>query len=98
MILAVVFFFFIICHCFRSGLPKVSPLLCTINGLQLPNSDFTGYDDETVATALGHVAHLVTLIAKYLGVPFRYPVHPMCSRSTIRVSDQSDPRRRRRRE
>eukprot|EP00039_Didymoeca_costata_P007523 m.100772 g.100772 ORF g.100772 m.100772 type:complete len:507 (+) comp13723_c0_seq2:168-1688(+) len=58
--------------------------LCQICGLTLPNSDFTGYDEETVATALGYTAHLVAMIAKYLDLPLRYPILPMCSRSSIR--------------
>jgi hypothetical protein len=40
----------------------------TINGIPLPNSDFTGCDEEQVAVALGHVCHILTLLAKYLNV------------------------------
>lgn len=40
-------------------------------------------DDEQVSTALGHVGHLVVLIAKYLQVPLRYSIRNLGSRSTI---------------
>eukprot|EP00041_Stephanoeca_diplocostata_P020051 m.440007 g.440007 ORF g.440007 m.440007 type:complete len:482 (+) comp21462_c0_seq3:338-1783(+) len=57
----------------------------TICNLELPNkSDFSGADEEAVATALGYVAHLTFMIAKYLEIPFRFPMQPMCSRSTIK--------------
>lgn len=36
-----------------------------------------------MATALGYVAHFAFMMAKYLDVPFRFPMRPMCSRSTI---------------
>ncbi|GAA0148536.1 hypothetical protein LIER_36744 [Lithospermum erythrorhizon] len=36
------------------------------------------------ATALGYVAHAVSLIASYLQIPLRYPVRFGCSRSYIR--------------
>lgn len=41
-----------------------------------------------MATALGYVTHLTFMIAKYLDIPFRFPMRPMCSRSTI-VDDAS---------
>ncbi|KAF7727018.1 hypothetical protein EC973_008132 [Apophysomyces ossiformis] len=55
-----------------------------IRGIYLPNSDYTGCDDETIATALGFTAHLVSILAFYLGIPSRYPITPMGSRATIR--------------
>eukprot|EP01117_Protostelium_nocturnum_P011914 TRINITY_DN4353_c0_g1_i1.p1 TRINITY_DN4353_c0_g1~~TRINITY_DN4353_c0_g1_i1.p1 ORF type:complete len:594 (+),score=217.80 TRINITY_DN4353_c0_g1_i1:47-1828(+) len=58
--------------------------LLAINGFRLPNSDFTGCDEEVVATALGSVAHVVFMASKYLSIPLRYPITPMCSRSVIR--------------
>lgn len=55
-----------------------------ILGVPLPNSVFTGCDDEQVATALGFTCHLTYMLAYYLGVPIRFPMIPMSSRSTIR--------------
>ncbi|KAL3691860.1 hypothetical protein R1sor_005511 [Riccia sorocarpa] len=46
-------------------------------------------DLETSATALGYVAHAVTLIASYLDIPLRYPVRLGGSRSHIQ--DYSPP-------
>jgi hypothetical protein len=53
-----------------------------------------GCDEEIVATSLGHVAHVLFMISKYLDVPLRYPITPMCSRSVIRdeISRQTSPR------
>eukprot|EP00038_Savillea_parva_P009009 m.180643 g.180643 ORF g.180643 m.180643 type:complete len:481 (-) comp15052_c0_seq1:219-1661(-) len=57
--------------------------------LELPTgNDYAGWDEDEVATALGYVSHLSFMIAKYLGVPFRFPMRPMCSRSVI-VDDMS---------
>jgi len=55
-----------------------------ILGVPLPNSVFTGCDDEQVATALGFTCHLINMLAYYLGVPLRFPMTPMSSRSTVR--------------
>ncbi|POG82243.1 hypothetical protein GLOIN_2v1500235, partial [Rhizophagus irregularis DAOM 181602=DAOM 197198] len=55
-----------------------------ILGVPLPNSVFTGCDDEQVATALGFTCHLINMLAYYLGVPLRFPMTPMSSRSSIR--------------
>lgn len=55
----------------------------TINGIVLPNSVFTNCDEETVAAGLGHVCHVLHLLSRYLGVPLRYPMKPMQTRSTI---------------
>jgi len=65
-----------------------------INGFPLPNSDFTGCDEEQIATALGVVVHAVSMISKYLELPLRYPMLPMCSRSVIRdeISQQVSPK------
>lgn len=56
--------------------------LC-INALRLPNSDFSGADEESVAAALGSVCHCVSLLARYLAVPLRYPMRPVGSRSLV---------------
>ncbi len=76
-----------------SFISNVAPSLA-INGISLPNSDFTGCDEEQIATALGYVAHLVIMISKYLEVPLRYPMLPMCSRSIVRddISHQISPK------
>jgi ankyrin repeat protein len=63
--------------------PTDNHCLC-ICGIRLPNSDsFLGCDEEEVATALGSVCHIILLISKYLEVPLRYPMRPMCSRSFV---------------
>ena len=56
----------------------------TICDLVLPNSDFTGCEQEEIATALGYVCQLTVLLASWLGVALRYPSIPMSSRSIIR--------------
>lgn len=71
-------------------LSQIFPLVRSENGLysicnlDLPNTDFSGFDEEQVATALGYVAHLTFMMSKYLEVPFRFPILPMCSRSHIK--------------
>lgn len=59
-------------------------LLFQIRGVVLPSTSEYKQDEDTTSTALGFTAHLVHLLAFYLGVPLRYPVFPMSSRSTIR--------------
>ncbi|GES94096.1 UV radiation resistance protein [Rhizophagus clarus] len=54
-----------------------------ILGVPLPNSVFIGCDDDQVATALGFACHLINMLAYYLGVPLRFPMIPMSSKSTI---------------
>lgn len=56
----------------------------SICNMVLPNSDYSGYDEEQISTALGYVAHLTFMMSKYLEVPFRFPILPMCSRSHIK--------------
>ena len=36
-----------------------------------------------LAVAIGYVAHLVYMMAKFMELPLRYPIRPMGSRSTI---------------
>lgn len=57
---------------------------------QLP-LNLNASDDDQVSTALGHVAHLVCMLAKYLEVPLRYRVVYMGSRSSIADDVQSFP-------
>lgn len=59
------------------------PLLFTIRGLVLPNSDFEDADEDSVSAALGMVAQLVSLLSAYLSVSLPYPVTPFGSRTTI---------------
>ncbi|OLL24377.1 UV radiation resistance associated protein [Neolecta irregularis DAH-3] len=60
-----------------------SPLHFKIRGLFLPNSVFIDHDTEIVAAALGFTAHLVYLLAFYLEVPLRYPIHPLSGHASI---------------
>lgn len=66
----------------------------SIAGFSLPNSDFTGCDEENVATALGYVCHALFMISKWLQVPLRYTMIPMCSRSFIRddIAQETSPK------
>ncbi|GAB4844084.1 hypothetical protein Ancab_014048 [Ancistrocladus abbreviatus] len=83
----------------RPGTPGGSPDrykprsqgIMTISGLQLSMLPFTQMsffpDKKQVqrsATALGYVAHAVSLIASYLHVPLRYPLRQGGSRSFIK--------------
>eukprot|EP01147_Barroeca_monosierra_P009618 gene9618-1840_t len=61
----------------------VTEKLCSIMGIELPNGTFYDREDESMATALGHVAHLVLMISKYLQLPLRYPIRMLGSRSSI---------------
>jgi hypothetical protein len=63
--------------------PGTASKFYTINGFFLPNSEFQSKDDERVSTALGMVAHLLSLIAELFDVPLRYPVLLKSSRSSI---------------
>ncbi|KAI9792648.1 MAG: hypothetical protein M1835_007709 [Candelina submexicana] len=57
----------------------------TICGLPLPNSSaLDTVDEESVAAALGFIAHLIYLLSFYLCVPLPYPVQPHLSTSLIR--------------
>lgn len=40
-------------------------------------------DDETLSVALGYACHLVSMIARFLELPLRYPVNYTGSRSTV---------------
>jgi len=60
-----------------------SSTIWEISGISLPNSEFTGSDEEQVAIGLGHVCHYVFMLSKYLDVPLRYELTPKCSRSII---------------
>jgi len=66
----------------------------SILGFALPNSDFSGYEEEQVSTALGFVCHAAFMISNYLEIPLRYTMIPMGSRSVIRddISQQVSPK------
>ncbi|KAF2669998.1 hypothetical protein BT63DRAFT_227546 [Microthyrium microscopicum] len=55
----------------------------TIRGLPLPNSIFDDAAAPTTAAALGHVAHLLHLLAFYLSIPLPYPLTPRGSASVV---------------
>ena len=44
---------------------------------------FLAIDDETLAVALGYTCHVVSMIARFLQLPLRYPVNSHGSRPTI---------------
>lgn len=54
-----------------------------IRGLEFPN-DHSLVDDDHISSALGYVAHLIILLAKYLELPLRYPIAYAASKSLIR--------------
>lgn len=63
---------------------KNKALAFTIRDLPLPNSEeIDGSPPETIAAALGHVAHILQLLSFYLGTPLPYPVNPRSSTSTV---------------
>lgn len=72
------------------GLADIYPIkvdnaqqVLTISGMHLPSSDSMA-TDETAATALGYVAHCVQLLSRVWGIPVRYAVYPIASRSYIK--------------
>lgn len=66
----------------------------TIAGLSLPNTDFTGCDEEEIAAALGCVAHVLLILARWFDVPLRYTILFLGSRSVIldEIAHSSSPR------
>lgn len=63
--------------------PTTSPLLFTICGLPLPNSQFDDKDEDIVSAGLGYVARVVEMLQYYLSVPLPYPITSFGSRSII---------------
>jgi hypothetical protein len=55
----------------------------TIRSAPLPITNLTSYDEEVISTALGYVAHMVFLLAKYVPVKLRYKIIFQGSRSMI---------------
>ncbi|KAF2216217.1 hypothetical protein CERZMDRAFT_109167 [Cercospora zeae-maydis SCOH1-5] len=56
----------------------------SIGGLRLPNSDhLDSQPPESVAAALGHVAHTLQLLSFYFSHPLPYPVMPRGSTSSV---------------
>ncbi|KAG0001504.1 hypothetical protein BGZ79_004573 [Entomortierella chlamydospora] len=62
---------------------EIDPSLLKICSVPLPNSVYTGLDEDSIAIALGFTCHLVTMLAHYLSVPLRYPLTPMGSRALV---------------
>ena len=63
----------------RFLLHSASHLICS-------NSSIEHFDGLIVGKLfVGYTAHLIFMISKYLEIPFRFPIYPMCSRSTIQV-------------
>ncbi|KAF9361371.1 hypothetical protein BGX26_003883 [Mortierella sp. AD094] len=62
---------------------EIDPNLLKICSVPLPNSVYTGLDEDSIAIALGFTCHLVTMLAHYLSVPLRYPLTPMGSRALV---------------
>ncbi|CCG81082.1 putative UV radiation resistance protein [Taphrina deformans PYCC 5710] len=61
----------------------ITPTGSRIRGLRTAqNSDYWMQNHEKAA-ALGHIAHLVSLLSQYLDIPLRYPVRPISSHSYI---------------
>lgn len=77
---------------------EIQGKLYSIAGLPLPNSDFTGCDEEKVANALSHVCTILLFLSDLFQVrttisaasltprqvPLRYPIILLGSRSSIR--------------
>ncbi|GBG32696.1 UV radiation resistance associated protein [Hondaea fermentalgiana] len=60
----------------------------TIRGMQVPATPMDpallgSYEEEQVSTALGYLAHFVSLLSKYVDIPLRYLPLPHSSSSTI---------------
>lgn len=62
-----------------------SPLLFSILSLPLPNSTYppSALASETLSSALGYSAQVVSTLAAYLGVPLHYPIKCLGSRSAV---------------
>jgi len=56
--------------------------ICKFDRLRLGRC--AGFDEESIAAALGWVCHFVLLLANNYDVPMPYPITPMGSRSVIR--------------
>ncbi|KAF9897491.1 hypothetical protein BX616_005511, partial [Lobosporangium transversale] len=65
------------------NLSETNPGLLKICNVPLPNSVYTGQDEDLISIGLGYTSHLVTMLAHYLCVPLRYPITPMGSRASI---------------
>lgn len=60
-------------------------LLFSILCLPLPNSTYppSALSSETLSSALGYTAQVVSTLAAYLGVPLHYPIKCLGSRSAV---------------
>jgi hypothetical protein len=72
-----------------------SLLLFTILDLPLQNSSYpVSASDDVLSSALGYVAFVTEILARYLNIPLHYPINFLGSRSTILdlISVMSAPR------
>lgn len=61
-------------------------LAFTIRGVHLPNSEnLDSASPESIASALGHVSHVIQLLSLYLGVVLPYPARSRSSSSTSKL-------------
>ena len=82
--------FLLECRCVKllSQLPPIFPIrrvtddLYTIRGLDYPR-DMSAMDDDRASAALGFLAHLLTMLSKYLSLPLRHKVVANASRSAV---------------
>ncbi|CAG0899613.1 unnamed protein product [Darwinula stevensoni] len=55
-----------------------------IRGVHVPNAEsYVGHDDVKLAVGFGYITHVIRMVASFLQIPLRYPVHFFGSRSTI---------------
>lgn len=60
------------------------PSVFQIHGITLHNTNnFSGCDEESIATGLGYVCHLLYHLAKLLGICLKHPLRPGLSNSRI---------------
>eukprot|EP01080_Neovahlkampfia_damariscottae_P007439 gene7439-11762_t len=56
----------------------------TISNIVISSKDNTINADDSAASGLGYIAHIVRLLSKLYQIPLRYPVFPLSSRSFVR--------------
>ena len=63
--------------------PKIKVTWLLMDFACSDNFCIVAMDDDTLAVALGYTCHLVSMIAKFLELPLRYPVNFHGSKSTV---------------
>ena len=58
-------------------------MIWVYNDIPMMQFVYPGEADEMLSVALGNTCHLVTMMAKFMELPLRYPMRPMGSRSAI---------------